>query len=57
MNANTLAEKFHTIYEELAPVFSYQTRKASAVPWEQVPENNKKLMIDVCERILKELEI
>jgi len=42
-----MAKDFHETYERLAPDFSYETRKASAVPWEDVPENNKKLMIAV----------
>jgi len=28
-----LAEKFHDIYEKLAPSFGYNTKKASAVEW------------------------
>lgn len=51
-----LARSFHEIYEKLAPQFNYETRKDSAVPWENVPENNKKLMIAVCAQILKNLE-
>jgi hypothetical protein len=42
-----IAKLFHEAYERLAPQFSYETRKASAVPWDQVPENNRKLMIAV----------
>src|SRR5207253_2058401 len=34
-------------YERLAPSFGYQTRKASAVPWSEVPEANKRLMVAV----------
>lgn len=47
-----LAEKFHTLYEAFAPEYSYETRAESAVPWEEVPEQNKKLMIRVCRTIL-----
>jgi len=57
MNAEILAELFHEIYERLAPQYSYETRKASAVPWKNVPLNNKRLMIAVCEEIIKELGI
>jgi hypothetical protein len=46
-----LARNFHEIYERLAPKFSYKTREASAVPWEDVPENNKQLMIAVCKEL------
>lgn len=52
--ANRLAKRFHELYEELAPQFNYKTRRASAVVWEQVPENNKRLMTEVCKRILQE---
>ena len=43
-----LAKKFHETYERLAPDFGYKTREASAVPWKDVPEANKSLMIAVC---------
>lgn len=59
MNAETtferLARLFHEFYEELAPEFGYETRAESAVPWEQVPENNRQLMIAVCERVLGDI--
>jgi hypothetical protein len=40
-----IARAFHEAYESLAEGFGYQTRRASAVPWEDVPEANKALMI------------
>ena len=52
MQAENLARFFHTTYEELAPQFNYSTRKASAVPWQDVPENNKRLMIAVAEQVI-----
>ncbi len=52
MDAEQLARLFHKTYEELAPDFNYETRKASAKPWTDVPENNRRLMIAVAERIL-----
>jgi hypothetical protein len=52
MTPEQLAQLFHETYERLAPDFSYQTRKASAVPWESVPDNNKRLMIAVAGEIL-----
>jgi len=42
-----LASDFHHNYEMLAPHFGYRTRPETAVPWEQVPEANKALMIAV----------
>lgn len=50
-----LARLFHEAYEELAPRFSYATRQESAVAWENVPENNRKLMIATAERVLEQL--
>lgn len=38
------AQAFHEHYERLAPTLGYETRKESAVPWEDVPETNQALM-------------
>lgn len=50
-----LAQKFHETYERLAPSFGYETRKSSAKPWSEVPDNNKNLMIAVCAEILEDI--
>ena len=47
-----IAKIFHETYERLAPFFSYKTREATAVPWDEVPENNKRLMIAVATEVL-----
>lgn len=39
-----IAKAFHEQYEALAPNFNYETRKASAKPWADVPKNNRDLM-------------
>jgi hypothetical protein len=49
-----LARLFHETYERLAPEHGYETREASAKPWEQVPDNNRALMIAVCRHILEQ---
>lgn len=51
MTAERLAQTFHETYERLAPNFGYETRKESAKPWAEVPEQNKRLMIAVCEEV------
>lgn len=51
-DAERVARMFHEAYERLAPQFSYSTRKASAVPWENVPENNRKLMVATVGEVL-----
>lgn len=50
--AERLAQRFHETYERLAPDYGYTTRRDSAVPWADVPEQNKRLMIAVCAEIL-----
>ena len=57
MTADQLARMFHETYERLAPSHGYETRKDSAVPWENVPQKNKALMTAVCAEILKKLKI
>lgn len=52
VSAPELAQKFHEAYERLAPQFGYETRKESAKPWAEVPENNRQLMTAVCAEIL-----
>ncbi len=43
--AEAVAQAFHETYERLAPDFGYKTREQSAVPWSEVPDDNKRLMI------------
>ena len=51
-----LARTFHERYEKFAPDFGYVTRVESAVPWEDLPKNNRYLMIAVCASILSDLQ-
>jgi hypothetical protein len=53
MTAAELAQKFHEAYERLAPSFGYKTREASAKPWADVPDNNKRLMTATAAEILR----
>lgn len=50
-----LARVFHDTYESLAPVYDYKIRTTSAVPWEDVLENNRKLLIATIEVVLGHL--
>jgi hypothetical protein len=45
VNPERIARSFHEAYERLAPEHGYKTRQPSAKPWEQVPENNRRLMV------------
>jgi hypothetical protein len=44
-DAERIAAAFHETYERLAPEHGYVTREASAVRWEDVPEQNRRLMV------------
>lgn len=55
-HAEQVARLFHDTYERLAPFYGYETRRESAVPWEDVPEQNKRLMVETCRYVLSHLE-
>lgn len=46
--AEQIARAFHEAHERLAPEHGYRTREASAVPWDEVPEANRALMVATC---------
>jgi len=55
MTPEALAQLFHETYERLAPSYQYETRRASAVPWVEVPEPNRSLMVAVAAEVLATL--
>lgn len=55
--AEDVARLFHDTYERLAPFYGYETRKESAVAWEDVPEQNRLLMIETCRYVLSHLRL
>jgi hypothetical protein len=55
LTAELLARTFHESYERLAPSFGYDTRDDSRQPWEQVPEQNRKLMVATAEAVITKL--
>ena len=56
MNNIQLARLFHFTYERLAPAFGYKTRKASRVPFFELDQRNKALMLAVAQTVLDELQ-
>ena len=50
-----VAKLFHSTYEDLAPTYGYTTRKASAVLWQDVPEQNRLLMVETVTRVRLEM--
>jgi hypothetical protein len=55
LTAELLARTFHNAYERLAPSFGYQTRDDSRQSWEEVPEQNRKLMVATAEAVIAQL--
>lgn len=49
-----IAQRFHEEYERLAPMYAWTTQEASVVPWEQLPDNQRRLMCRVVEKLRAE---
>jgi hypothetical protein len=49
-----LARHFHSLYENLAPAFGYETRKETKEF--DLKSNNGRLMVEVCRRVLEDLQ-
>lgn len=49
-----VARRFHEAYEELAASHGWQTQERSRVPWEDVPLENRNLMLATVARLLDE---
>lgn len=50
--AEDLARLFHASYEAIAPMLGYQTRRATAVPWDQLAPPSRWLMILTADQVL-----
>lgn len=60
-DAEKLAIMFHEIYENLAPEFAKKDPapfedSSYYTPWEEIPENNKQLLIATCNELLEKLK-
>jgi hypothetical protein len=51
-NGEQIARAFHESCERQAPAHGYNAREASAVPWEQVPERDRTLMVAMVNDLL-----
>lgn len=51
--AEWIARCFHAAYERRAPEFGWETQERSRTEWDDVPEENRKLMIAVVEELLE----
>ena len=57
MTAEELARAFHETYERLAPEFNYETREDSRMAWEDVPEDNRRLMVAVAAELIRRFNL
>ena len=53
-DAERIARAMHDTYERLAPGFQWETQERSRKPWDQVPENNRQLMIATAQDLLRQ---
>ena len=56
IDAETFAKFFHKQYEELAPHHGYETKPESKVPFDELPLENRSLMVHVCAEVLQMME-
>ena len=49
-----IAQAFHETYERLAPEYGWVTQKESAMSWEDIPVENKLLMINVVAKLFND---
>lgn len=52
-DAERIARLFHDWYEALAPKFGWETQAQSRERWEDVPEENRELMVAVVDELLR----
>ena len=52
MSAEELAEWFHDNYEEVSLEQGWKTQTDCQVPFADLPESNKRTMIEVCQRFI-----
>lgn len=50
--ASIIAKEFHETYELFAPAINWQTQEKSRVPWEDLPWENRSLMMVVVLELL-----
>lgn len=49
-----IAKKFHEVYEELAPTMGWETQERSRKAWDDVPIENRWLMVKVVDKLLED---
>lgn len=51
-DAERIARAFHEEYEQMAPAYGWETQKKSRVAWDDLPDNQRKLMVHVVGNLL-----
>lgn len=52
MTDEDIARRFHDAYERLAPRFGWETQQRSRVEWDDLPEENRALMVAVVAEVV-----
>lgn len=53
-DAELIAKRFHEVYEDLAPSMGWETQERSRKSWEELPTENKWLMVKVVDQLMEE---
>jgi hypothetical protein len=57
LTVDALARLFHETYERLAPSFGWETQERSRRDWDDVPAENKALMVAVASEVIDALRL
>ena len=49
-----IAQRFHEVYEQLAPSYGWKTQPESRVSWDELPPSQRELMVATVKRVLDE---
>lgn len=53
-DSELIAKRFHEVYEDLTPTMGLETQERSRKTWEELPIENKWLMVKVVEQLMEE---
>jgi len=52
LTAEKLARKFHDEYERLAPEFGWKSQESCRKGFDELPESNRELMVEVARQVI-----
>ena len=56
-DGEAIARRFHELYEELAPLYGWETQPKSRVEWADLPSEQRGLMLETVRRVMKEFAL